>query len=171
MSLQACDAALASVLRAPETETTHECIQVPVTQMAVCAQKRMCKPDQRAVMVPSDTLPLALDSLGGLTPDEGVAHILAHQGGLQQLVHEQFEHMKGIQHSPVREAVLCLGCLAIKCATCVHSCIIRRHAASKLSAEVRGATFLFAVATALLSSIMSTVQAAYSIQLRKKGRA
>jgi hypothetical protein len=114
MSLQACDAAPASVLRVPDTETTHECIQVPVTQMAVCAQKRVCKPAQRAVMVPSGTLPLSLDLLVGLTPDEAVAHILAHHGGLQQLVHEQFEHWPGIEHSEVCEALLCLGCLAIK---------------------------------------------------------
>ena len=114
MSLQACDAALASVLRVPETETTHECIQVPVTQMMVCAQKRMCRLGQRTVMVPSGTLPLALDPLDGLTSEQAVVLIFAHQGGLQQLVHEHFEHWTGIEYSSVWEAVLCMGCLAIK---------------------------------------------------------
>jgi hypothetical protein len=41
----------------------------------------------------------------------------------------------------------------------VQSCII--SAALKLSAGMGGVTFLIAVATALLSSIMSIVQAAY----------
>ena len=101
-------------MRVPETEGAHECIQVPVTQMAVSDLKRMCRPAQRVVTVPSGTLPLSLNSLDGLTSDETVALIFAQEGGLQQLVDEQSEHSEDIKHSPVWEAVLCLGCLTIK---------------------------------------------------------
>ena len=82
--------------------------------MAVCSLKRVCKPAQRAVTVPSGTLPLSLHSLHGLTSDQAVPLIFAHQGGLQQLVDEQFVHGKGIKRSTVVKAVLCLGCRAIK---------------------------------------------------------
>jgi hypothetical protein len=82
--------------------------------MGMSSLKRMFRPAQRAVKVPSGTLPLPLKSLQGLSSDEAVPLILAHQGGLQQLVHEQFKHQTGIKHSPVWEAVLCMGCLTIK---------------------------------------------------------
>ena len=85
-----------------------------MTQTRVSILKRVCRPAERAVMVPSGTLPLSLGPLDGLTSDEAIPLIFAQEGGLQRLVNEHFEHWQDIEYSPVWEAALCMGCLTIK---------------------------------------------------------